>query len=108
MSTVNLTLGGKKQIATVTVTDTNGVVIPASQLTFTQVQDTPNIVAESATTFGTGQFAALAVGSTNVTWSAALTPANGGGSPVAAAPDTLTVARAPIATVTVAYTESPS
>lgn len=107
MANINLTLGGKNKIATVTVLDTNGVAIPANQLTFTPVMDTPNVVAESATTFGTGQFGAIATGSTTVTWSAALTPANGGGAAVAASSDTLIVSRAPIQSVTVAYTDSP-
>lgn len=108
MSTVNLTLGGKQKIATVTVKDTNGTVIPKSELQpLVYSADTPGIVGESNTTYGDGQCAALAVGSTNVQWTAQRTAASGGGVAVPSAPDTLVVTTAPIGSVTVAWTDSP-
>ena len=107
MSTVNMYLGAKSKIATVTVLDTNGAVVPPNQYSASFVEDTPNIVSDSATTYGNRQFGAQAAGTTNVTWSAQLTPAAGGGAAVAAPPDALVVSRAPIQSVSVAYTDSP-
>lgn len=104
MSNYALTLGGANLVATVTAIDTNGQVIPPNQLTVSSQIGTPTVVQEEPNGQSNGGLIApLTVGQSTVTWSAALTAVAGGGPPVAAPTDNFTVARAPIASVSVSY-----
>jgi hypothetical protein len=108
MSTVNMTLGGRQKIATVTATDALGNIIPASQLTITFAVDTPGVITEGS---GVGtesqEFLAHAVGSAGVTFSAGYTEAAGGGPAVAAPTDTVVVSVPPVASVSVVWADEP-